>query len=119
VQPKSDPDPQHPAERRPRSEAGLGPTEPGEQLVGLGIDAGIVTAYESSNKLQDLLTGRSAKVAGATYHDLDPECMAAIGAAPPCQSGGPRPSEHIEGSSVKRARRYCGNTMTACRSCDR
>lgn len=52
-----------------------------QQLVGLGISSGIITAYESTNKSQDLVTGRSAKVAGATYHDLNPECMAAIGAA--------------------------------------
>lgn len=52
-----------------------------QQLVAKGISPGIITAYESTNKSQNLVTGQSAKVAGATYHDLNPECMAAIGAA--------------------------------------
>ena len=52
-----------------------------QQLVGLGISSGIITAYESAHKSRDLVTGQSAMVRGATYHDLNPECMAAIGAA--------------------------------------
>ncbi|PZV00212.1 MAG: hypothetical protein DCF24_07740 [Cyanobium sp.] len=52
-----------------------------QQLVAKGISPGIITAYESTNKSKNLVTGKSAKVAGATYRDLNPECMAAIGAA--------------------------------------
>lgn len=40
-----------------------------------------ITAYESAHKSVDLVTGKSAKVGGATYLDLDPDCMAAIGEA--------------------------------------
>ncbi|HTX76021.1 MAG TPA: DUF4157 domain-containing protein [Terracidiphilus sp.] len=52
-----------------------------QQLVAAGISPSIIVAYESAHKSVNLLTGKSAKVAGATYHDLNPVCMAAIGAA--------------------------------------
>jgi hypothetical protein len=52
-----------------------------QTLVQAGINANVITAYESAHKSANLLTGASAKVAGAHYHDLNPECMAAIGAA--------------------------------------
>jgi hypothetical protein len=52
-----------------------------QQLVAMGINRANIVAYESAHKSVNLLTGQSAKVAGATYHDLNPECMAAIGAA--------------------------------------
>jgi Domain of unknown function (DUF4157) len=52
-----------------------------QQLVQLGISPRSISAYESAHKSTDLLTGRSAKVAGATYFDLNADCMAAIGAA--------------------------------------
>ncbi len=52
-----------------------------QQLVALGISPGIITAYESTNRSVNLVTGQSAKVAGATYHDLNTEGIAAIGAA--------------------------------------
>jgi hypothetical protein len=52
-----------------------------QQLVAKGISPANIVAYESAHKSVNQLTGKSAKVAGATYHDLNPECMAAIGAA--------------------------------------
>jgi hypothetical protein len=58
-----------------------------QQLVQKGISPGIIVSYESLHKSANLLTGQSAKVAGATYHDLNPECMAAIGAARLVQDG--------------------------------
>lgn len=49
--------------------------------VQLGIPAGSIFSYESTNKSVNTLTGRSAKVAGATYRDLDSTSMAALGVA--------------------------------------
>lgn len=50
-------------------------------LVQNGISASTIRAYESTNKSVNLLTQQSARTSGATYFDLNGECMAAIGAA--------------------------------------
>ena len=71
VLPDGSPDPKRGAVRKNRV----------QELVANGVSPGIITAYESTNKSQNLITGQSAKVTGATYHDLNPECMAAIGPA--------------------------------------
>ena len=43
--------------------------------------AGKIVSYESTVRSQNALTGASAHVAGTTYHDLNPSCVAAIGVA--------------------------------------
>jgi len=52
-----------------------------QKLVEGGIPAANITSYESAHKSVNLVTGESAKVRGATYIDLDSDCMAAIGEA--------------------------------------
>ncbi len=52
-----------------------------ELMVQSGISRKAIFSYESAHKSVNLLTGKSARVAGATYFDLNPDCMAAIGEA--------------------------------------
>ena len=50
-------------------------------MVQSGIPAAKIFSYEAAHKSENLLTGRSARVPGATYFNLDARCIAAIGDA--------------------------------------
>jgi outer membrane protein OmpA-like peptidoglycan-associated protein len=50
-------------------------------MVQAGFPAGKIFSYEAAHKSVNLLTGASARVRGATYFNLDPQCIAAIGDA--------------------------------------
>jgi hypothetical protein len=50
-------------------------------MVQAGISPKIIFSYEAAHKSVNLLTGKSARVPGATYFDLNTDCVAALGEA--------------------------------------
>jgi outer membrane protein OmpA-like peptidoglycan-associated protein len=50
-------------------------------MVQAGISPQIIFSYEAAHKSVNLLTGKSARVPGATYFDLKTDCVAALGEA--------------------------------------